>query len=94
MMRLSFATALGTGRLPLNRATGELARDEGGPVPDPAVQRSDLRMPTPDVAPLDPALLAENLHELLSPHTEETLEATPVQLRAPLILGSPEFMMR
>jgi uncharacterized protein (DUF1800 family) len=94
MMRLSFATALGAGHLPLDRPVDEFAQDGRGRV-QPAVRLADLRMTRADVsAPLDAALLMENLDNLLSKHTQKTLEAAPVQLRVPLILGSPEFMMR
>jgi hypothetical protein len=34
------------------------------------------------------------LGDQFSPRTAEAVEAAPTQLRTPLILGSPEFMMR
>jgi hypothetical protein len=95
MMRLSFATALGAGRLPLDRLVDEFAQKGRGRAQQRAVWPADLGTPRVDVSrPLDPALLMENVHDMLSRHTQETLEAATVQLRAPLILGSPEFMMR
>lgn len=63
MRRLSFATALGTGHLPIA---------------------------SPVTAP-DPSLLAGE--QMLSPATENAVRDAPEQLRAALILGSPEFMM-
>ena len=93
MMRLSFATALGAGRLPLDRPVEEFAGT--GEAMQRALRPANLRIQPADVsAPLDPSLLMENLDALLTQHTRQTLEAAPVQLRAPLILGSPEFMMR
>jgi uncharacterized protein (DUF1800 family) len=97
MTRLSFATALGEGRLPLQCPMDELAPDEGGrgngSAMPPAAMR--VRPATMDlgVRP-DPGALAATVGELLSPHTRDTVQAAPVRLRAPLILGSPEFMMR
>ena len=44
--------------------------------------------------PPAPELLAATLGNQFSPRTEAALESAPMQLRAPLILGSPEFMMR
>ena len=38
--------------------------------------------------------LATTLGDAFSPRTAEAVESAPVQLRAPLILGSPEFMLR
>jgi len=92
--RVSFATALGAGRLPLERPIDGLAQDARGGS-HPAAGATDLRMARAELsAPLDSAPLMENFNDLLSRHTLEALEAAPVQLRAPLILGSPEFMMR
>jgi hypothetical protein len=42
----------------------------------------------------DPAQLAMTLGDEFSLRTAEAVESAPMQLRAPLILGSPEFMMR
>jgi len=52
--------------------------------------------PTPGsgISEPDPDTLAATLGDLLSPHTRDVLQTTPPGLRAPLILGSPEFMMR
>ena len=41
-----------------------------------------------------PAQLAATLGSYFSPTTANAVEASPTQLRAPLILGSPEFMKR
>jgi uncharacterized protein (DUF1800 family) len=93
MMRLSFATALGAGRLPLVRPVADFDDDDnaggairpvGKPADDPAARP----------APPDPAVLAMTLGDLFSSRTAAAVEAAPDKLRAPLILGSPEFMMR
>jgi len=97
MMRLSFATALGAGRLPLQSPMDEFARDEGGGTHEGAMRPAVMRMPPAAVeAPVapDPATLAVTVGDLLSPRTLDAIQAAPPRLRAPLILGSPEFMMR
>ena len=105
MTRLSFATALGSGNLPLENPPFEEDADGGGkmrPAP-PAVPRSDGGKVNinfdpgphgPKMMPPDPAQLAATLGEYFSPATASAVEASPTNLRAPLILGSPEFMKR
>ncbi len=46
-------------------------------------------MPAPDAT-----LLAQALGGSLSASTRAAIEAAPAPLRAALVLGSPEFMMR
>ena len=47
------------------------------------------------MTPPEPAQLVASLGDNLSPATRaKPIEAAPVQLRAALVLGSPEFMMR
>ena len=46
------------------------------------------------MTPPDPELLAATLGNYFSPTTAAAVEAAPSRLRAPLILGSPEFMKR
>ena len=85
MLRLSFATALGKGRLQL-----------GHPV-DPETRMPSFRtaaFATDETSAPEPAQLAITLGDLFSPRTAEVIEGAPPNLRAPLILGSPEFMMR
>jgi uncharacterized protein (DUF1800 family) len=97
MTRLSFATALGAGRLPLQRPVDELTQDEGGPVQEGATRPVAMRTAAASAnvpAEPDPVTLALTVGDLLSPHTREAVQAAPPRLRAPLILGSPEFMMR
>jgi hypothetical protein len=46
------------------------------------------------MSPPDPVQLASTFGNYFSPATAAAVEASPPQLRAPLILGSPEFMKR
>ncbi len=85
MARLSFATALGSGRLPLTRPASDFA-DDAGP---------KMALP-PEVAdqPPDASALATTLGNPFSARTAAAFEVAPERLRVPLMLGSPEFMMR
>ncbi|HLH78226.1 MAG TPA: DUF1800 domain-containing protein [Candidatus Binataceae bacterium] len=89
MRRLSFATALGTGHLPLDQAPGftrpqplKLAMADSGPARAPT-------MPAPDRDNL-----ARTLGNRFSHSTAQAVFAAPAQLQSALILGSPEFMRR
>jgi uncharacterized protein (DUF1800 family) len=105
MTRLSFATALGSGNLPLENAPFVEDADGGGemrPEP-PAVPRNgggkvninfDPGPHGPKMTPPDPVQLAATLGDYFTPATASAVEASPTNLRAPLILGSPEFMKR
>jgi uncharacterized protein (DUF1800 family) len=97
MFRLSFATALGAGRLPLNRPFSNFTDAPGGAGEGGGMRRIAMRTSGYDaeriVAP-DPVALAMTLGDLFSPRTAAAVESAPDGLRAPLILGSPEFMMR
>jgi uncharacterized protein (DUF1800 family) len=105
MTRLSFATALGSGNLPLENPPFEEDADGGGEmhheppvVPRNAGRKVNINFETaphgPKMTPPDPVQLAATLGDYFSPATAEAVEASPTQLRAPLILGSPEFMKR
>jgi uncharacterized protein (DUF1800 family) len=105
MTRLSFATALGSGNLPLENPPFEEDADGGGAMRrEPAVVskkgagkvniKFDPGAHGPRMTPPDPAQLAATLGDYFSPATADAVEASPTQLRAPLILGSPEFMKR
>ena len=107
MTRLSFATALGSGNLPLENppfeedADGAAMRREPAVVPRNGGGKVNVKFdadPTrphgPRMTPPDPAQLAATLGDYFSPSTANAVEASPTQLRAPLILGSPEFMKR
>ncbi len=91
MTRLSFATALGAGRLPLQRPPD----GDFGAVP--GLRKSGEIRPVSfngNADPPDPAMLAATVGDMFSAHTADAVESAPPQLRAPLILGSPEFMQR
>ncbi len=104
MTRLSFATALGSGNLPLENppfeedAGGGAMRREPAAVPRNGGGKVNIKFDTgphgPKMTPPDPAQLAATLGDYFSPSTASAVEASPTQLRAPLILGSPEFMKR
>jgi len=102
MTRLSFATALGQGHLPLLALPFEAGGGGGAPfrvkfkggggatMRELSSQRNkNSQMNPPEAAQLD-ASLGGNL----SANTREAVEAAPAQLRSALILGSPEFMVR
>jgi uncharacterized protein (DUF1800 family) len=104
MTRLSFATALGSGNLPLENPQFEEDAAGGATRPEPQIiPRSggakvnikfDLGPHGPKMTPPDPVQLAATLGDYFSPATANAVEASPTNLRAPLILGSPEFMKR
>jgi len=93
MMRLSFAVALGSGHMPLDAPDFAETAGEGG------VRKAALSVPSggdrpPQRAPLDGAAIAGALGSRMSVRTIEAVTQAPPQLRAALILGSPEFMTR
>ena len=105
MTRLSFATALGSGNLPLENPPFEEDATGGGGEMRPSRRRCRARRGKvnikfdpgphgPKMTPPDPAQLAATLGDYFSPATANAVEASPTNLRAPLILGSPEFMKR
>jgi len=108
MRRLSFATALGQGHLPLlappfeagGAATFRVKFQTGG-AGNGAMMR-ELNPPAngaqpnkgPQMNAPEPAQLVASLGGNLSANTREAIEAAPAQLRSALVLGSPEFMVR
>jgi len=104
MTRLSFATALGSGNLPLENPPFEEGPGGGATRPEPQIIprqggakvniKFDPGPHGPKMTPPDPAQLAATLGDYFSPATANAVEAAPTNLRAPLILGSPEFMKR
>jgi uncharacterized protein (DUF1800 family) len=84
--RISFATALASGRLPL----AQPAEDNAGTMRK-KMDRAE-RGPMTPVKPVDATQLADTLGDELASLTRATLKETPPPLRAALILGSPEFM--
>jgi uncharacterized protein (DUF1800 family) len=107
MTRLSFAAALGQGYLPLENppfeedANGDGARREPAVVPRKGGGRIDVKLDVepakprqPKMTPPDSAQMGAALGENFSSTTANALEAAPPRLRASLMLGSPEFMVR
>jgi len=90
MARVSFATALGTGRLPLG------ATPPTDPIVAVAAPADPPPAPPPPAAaePLDAAPLEALLGPLLGAETRSAIAAAKPELRAALILGSPDFMRR
>ncbi|MFC7289012.1 DUF1800 domain-containing protein [Herminiimonas glaciei] len=77
--RITFANALASGRLPLNK-TDDNAMD-------------GARMPaTPTV--LDTGALLHTLGPAISATTRSTIENSPAGLRSAMVLGSPDFMQQ
>jgi uncharacterized protein (DUF1800 family) len=101
--RISFATALASGGLPLTASTlsaPSLTRSQTnrrerlvlvGPIPGASPQRSSSFVLK---APLDAAQLSHTLGNPFSAKTQGAIATSPPQLRAALMLGSPEFMRR
>jgi uncharacterized protein (DUF1800 family) len=89
MRRLSFATGLGTGHLPLMIPPIEDSSDDG------TVKRVAM---TPTLSagldPPDPYKLAATIGNSFTHQTAAAVREAAPRLRAALILGSPEFMMR
>ena len=108
MTRLSFATALGQGHLPLLAPPFDAAGGGGAPFRvkfksgGGAGAKTFELSPSGDGAqpgkgqmePPEPEQLTAALGGNLSANTREAIEAAPAQLRPALILGSPEFMLR
>jgi uncharacterized protein (DUF1800 family) len=106
MIRLSFATALGAGRLPLGRpafdddlgGSGMMRAGLGAGAANRMSEMNGDVGSAPHVgAAMEPGLpqqVAATLGNSFSAQTRAAIEAAPPRLRASLILGSPEFMMR
>jgi uncharacterized protein (DUF1800 family) len=90
--RISFATALASGRLPLNKEVDDgkamgkkqLERQASGDMSNNARNNT--------VAPLDANALLTTLGPAISAQTRNTIAANPAPLRAAMVLGSPDFM--
>jgi uncharacterized protein (DUF1800 family) len=88
MLRLSFATALGTGRLPI-----ELPAPEEPSEPGFAMKTAMTPAAAVPIDPPDPYQLAATLGNQFTHRTAVTVREAQPPLRAALILGSPEFML-
>ena len=94
--RVNFATALASGKLPLQRVD-----DPNAPAqPLKAMERqTDKAMARDDAAegstpPVDATSLLVTLGPAISDRTRAAVAGSPPALRAALILGSPDFMRR
>jgi len=90
-LRIGFATALGRGNLPLLKPPPEQTQPEMGMAPQPQLVADQ---PAAKPQPLDPAPLEALLGPTLSDNTKTTVADAPENLKAALILGSPDFMRR
>jgi uncharacterized protein (DUF1800 family) len=77
--RINFATALASGRLPLDR------------IPDPDAPR-DMGNRQGPRSPVDSGQLVATLGVSISEPTRQTMASSQPALRAALLLGSPDFM--
>jgi uncharacterized protein (DUF1800 family) len=81
--RISFATGLASGKLPVTHNPDD---DTGMPAP----QGKDDKAQQP--SPVDAQMLLTALGSAISQNTRDTIAANPPQLRAAMVLGSPDFM--
>jgi uncharacterized protein (DUF1800 family) len=100
--RIAFATALAAGRLPLavppvearpamTAMAPNMAGSDAMPPPAPAEPAPAAIKPP---APVDPARLQATLAGSISPRTQAIVQRNPDNLRAAMLLGSPDFMQR
>jgi uncharacterized protein (DUF1800 family) len=96
--RVNFATALAAGKLPLQRVDDPdaLAGNNGLKAMERQTDRAmngsqPVEGSTP---PVDAATLLATLGPAISDKTRRAVENTPPELRAALVLGSPDFMRR
>ncbi|HZK92055.1 MAG TPA: DUF1800 domain-containing protein [Stellaceae bacterium] len=93
-LRIGFATGLGRGVLPLNNPPPEEQIAANPPPAQPQLVTDPPRAQAAKPVPLDPAQLEQLLAPVLSDNTRAIgAEARP-DLKAALILGSPDFMRR
>jgi uncharacterized protein (DUF1800 family) len=94
-LRIGFATGLGRGVLPIKNPppAENPAAATMNPAPQPQLV-SDQPQPQPKPEPLDPAPLEALLGPSLSDNTRTVVAEAPQDLKAALILGSPDFMRR
>ncbi|WP_068819511.1 DUF1800 domain-containing protein [Phormidesmis priestleyi] len=107
--RISFATTLASGRLPLSMPPTTTATVSPSPIDETrhgkliaglgfdGTQVATPMNPSvtrPPITPVDPVQLSNTLGNLFSSQTQQAIATSPRNLRATLILGSPEFMRR
>jgi uncharacterized protein (DUF1800 family) len=97
--RITFATALAAGRLPL-AAKPRQALLAAQPVMGGDMMQAPPSAPAPAPAPapagmaVDPARLQATLGDAISARTRGAVAASAEPLRAAMLLGSPDFMQR
>jgi uncharacterized protein (DUF1800 family) len=92
-LRIGFATGLGRGVLPVKNPPPD-DQAAANPTPTPQLVAEPAQPPAPKPDPLDPARLASLLAPVLSDNTRSTAAEANADLKAALILGSPDFMRR
>lgn len=80
--RITFATALAAGRLDLNKLPAKVSASDSNPA-DVAATAAQ---------PLDADTLLDTLGPAISVKTRAVISNNPVNLRAAMVLGSPDFM--
>jgi len=85
-LRISFATTLAAGKLPIMSPPSDAPRPQLAADPPLAA--------APEGEPVDAARLEQIFGPTLTAQTRGTIAETPAQLRAAVILGSPDFMRR
>jgi uncharacterized protein (DUF1800 family) len=105
--RITFATALGSGRMPLSVKPSDRAQAMNAMAAMPSMASAKplpvapaaatpmmtaAAMAHPPAAPLDSAELKTTLGDAISPATLDTVMHNAKELRAAMLLGSPDFM--
>jgi uncharacterized protein (DUF1800 family) len=90
--RLSFATAVASGRVPLSAGLKNQVKTDLPVMPSAMpVNPNQIRQQS-RIQPVDASQLAMTLGNSFSNQTQSAIASSPPQLRAALMLGSPEFM--
>ncbi|MEB0031242.1 DUF1800 domain-containing protein [Undibacterium sp. RTI2.1] len=88
--RINFATALASGRLPLDKKLDETSQTMGKKQLEK--QADGNQKNRPDLPALDANALLATLGSSISAPTRELINGNKEQLRGALVLGSPDFM--
>ncbi|MEO8386301.1 MAG: DUF1800 domain-containing protein, partial [Betaproteobacteria bacterium] len=88
--RIGFATALASGRLPVDKQVENSGQGMGKK--QIQKQSDEMHRVRGDIQPLDAGTLLKTLGESISTRTRELVKASPEKLQASLVLGSPDFM--
>jgi uncharacterized protein (DUF1800 family) len=86
--RISFAVALGAGRLPIDRDPDPRINVKR---PDRMAEKAEPMLRAP-ATPVDAEALTATLAERIAPATRAAMRDAPPPLKPGLLLGSPEFM--